>query len=68
MANQEAVWDITLHTECPSCEEYFDIIKSQDDFWVDARFGACEHSTKATIGVDVECPECGHEFKVDFSY
>ncbi|ELY4158077.1 hypothetical protein SMZ39_002018 [Cronobacter turicensis] len=68
MANHSAVWYINLHTECPACEEYFDIIKSQEDFWVDARFGCCEHDTPATTGVEVQCPECGHEFKVDFEY
>lgn len=68
MANVSAVWGITLHTECPACKAYFDVITAQDDFWVDARFGACEHATKATTDVEVECPECGHEFKVDFDY
>lgn len=67
MANHSAVWRVTLHTECPKCDEYFDI-SAQDDFWVDARFGCCEHGTPATTGVEVECPECGHEFKVDFEY
>jgi rRNA maturation protein Nop10 len=32
MANQRAEWAITLHTECPECGEYFDIIHHQDDF------------------------------------
>ncbi|NCH77930.1 hypothetical protein [Cronobacter sakazakii] len=68
MANHSAVWNITLHTECPKCDEYFDIINAQDDFWMDARFGCYEHDTPATTGVEVECPECGHEFKVDFEY
>ncbi|WP_426750470.1 hypothetical protein [Enterobacter cloacae complex sp. 418I7] len=68
MANHSAAWGITLHTECPECGEYFDIIRVQDDFWTDARFGVCEHDTPATTGVEVECPECEHEFKVDFDY
>lgn len=67
MCNTPAVWNLTLNVECPECEEYFDLT-NQDDFWVDARFGACEHQTPATSGVDVECPECHHEFKVDFEY
>ncbi|MBA3175164.1 hypothetical protein CBX59_001775 [Salmonella enterica] len=68
MANQEACWDINLYTECPECGEYFDIIRYQDDFWTDARFGVCEHDTSATTGYEVECPECKHEFKCDFAY
>lgn len=68
MANESAVWDITLHKECPNCGDYFDIIRVMDDFWTDARFGPCESNTPATTGVEVECPNCEHEFKVDLEY
>ncbi|ECD6619164.1 TPA: hypothetical protein G8M64_004631 [Salmonella enterica] len=68
MANQKAIWAITLHTECPKCREYFDIIHHNDDFWVDANFDTCEQDTPATTDVEVVCPECGHEFECDFAY
>ncbi|AXH43545.1 hypothetical protein HOV55_gp27 [Erwinia phage vB_EhrS_59] len=69
MSKNYADWNITLNTTCPECEEYFDLIEQDDDFWVDGgRAEMCEHDTHRTKDVDVECPECGHEFKVDFAY
>jgi Zn finger protein HypA/HybF involved in hydrogenase expression len=62
-----ATWDISLDTECPNCEHYFDLADG-DDFWVDCSFEACEHGTLATKDFEVTCPECNHEFKVDFYY
>ena len=67
MSNIPAVWNLTLNVECPKCGNYFDLT-DQDDFWVDAKFGAFEHGTEATVGLDVECPECAHEFECDFVY
>jgi len=68
MSKIYANWSITLNTECPKCEECFDLIEQDDDFWVDALYKACEHDTRNTRDVDVECPACGHKFKVDFCY
>ena len=62
-----ATWDISLTTECPKCDEYIDLADI-DDFWVDASFTACEYGTKATTDYQVICPECEHEFIVDFQY
>lgn len=62
-----AWWDIQLWTDCPSCEEMVNLTDA-DDFWADARFDVCEHSTRNTRGVCVECPECGCKFEVDFVY
>lgn len=69
MSELYAIWNITLHTECPECEEYFDLIEQDGDFWSDGgRADMCEQDTARTKNVDVSCPECGHEFKVDFIY
>ncbi|MCG7367370.1 hypothetical protein MHZ90_14700 [Pantoea sp. ACRSH] len=69
MSKIYANWSISLDTECPKCEEYFDLIEQDDDFWIDGgRAGVCEHDTPRTTDVEVECPSCEHKFKVDFCY
>jgi ssDNA-binding Zn-finger/Zn-ribbon topoisomerase 1 len=64
----QAVWVIELRTDCPACDEYFDLVESNYDWFVEGAFEICEHATDRTKGVDVECPNCGHEFQVDFEY
>lgn len=69
MSKNYADWSISLHATCPECEEYFDLIEQDDDFWIDGgRAGVCETDTPRTIDVDVECPSCKHKFKVDFQH
>lgn len=62
-----AWWSISLYTECPSCEGIVDLVEG-DDFWEDASFFAGEHDTYHTRNVLVKCPDCEHEFRVDFVY
>lgn len=62
-----ATWSLSLDCECPACKEDVDLLRA--DFW-DGResMQACEHNTEASRDVEVLCPECGHEFKVDLEY
>lgn len=62
-----AFWEIYLHCDCPSCKENVDLL-DYDDFWDGRKFEACENHTDRTRGVDVVCPECGHEFECDLEY
>lgn len=62
-----ATWDISLTTKCPKCEEYINLVDI-DDFWGGRCFEACEYGTNATTDYQVICPECEHEFVVDFQY
>lgn len=63
----KASWSVTLDTECPSCSEDVDLLE-YSDFWDHAEFDIAEHGTERTKGVEVTCPECGDDFKVDFQY
>lgn len=68
MANKiDAIWSLSLDCDCPSCEEYIDLLDGED-FWDGKRFEPCEHGTDRTQNVEVICPKCGHEFYVDFGW
>lgn len=66
MSNIKATWYIELLTSCPKCDYGIDLTQI-DDFW-HCGFEPIEHDTKATTDFDVECPDCGYEFMVDFEY
>ncbi|ECE5060221.1 hypothetical protein JKH05_004259 [Salmonella enterica] len=63
MANVEASWCVSLIVECPSCGEVMDLTESDDV--LDGTFCTALENEK---NYPVECPECGHEFTVDFVY
>ncbi|WP_417244478.1 hypothetical protein [Celeribacter sp.] len=70
MSNPKATWCISLDTECPECGEAIDLFE-QD--WVNAAlsdrtFDVCERDTRWTTDVNVTCPKCSVDFKVDFEY
>lgn len=67
MENIKALWSIELMCECPNCLCDFDLVKCHDDFWVDG-CQPIEHGTAKTKNVEVECPICSLEFKVDYEY
>ncbi|UZW62719.1 hypothetical protein [Lysobacter enzymogenes] len=62
-----AIWSFSLDADCPGCGEYVDLL-SYADFWDGRALDACEHHTDRSRDVEVICPECGHEFKVDLEY
>ena len=62
-----AVWSISLDCDCPKCAADFDLLDNSD-FWCGAKFQPIEHGTDLTTDVEAQCPECGHEFVVDFQY
>lgn len=63
----QAYWNISLDCYCPKCEGYVNLL-DDCDFWDGRYFDVCEHHTDRTRGVEVICPDCGHEFEVDFDY
>lgn len=65
-SNPTAHWDIDLYTNCPMCEHWFDLLDI-DDIW-HMGFEPIEHGTENTRNFEVTCPECDHDFKVDFEY
>jgi len=60
-----ALWTIELNCECPECEEVFDVIDQDDDFYAGGR-QVGEHETPRSSEYETVCPNCQHEFKVDF--
>jgi ribosomal protein S27E len=63
-----ATWSIRLDTECPACKEDIDLL-SADSFWeCNEKLMPIEHNTPRSTGMEVGCPKCGHEFKVDLEY
>ena len=68
MSSVKATWDIELNCECPSCEKYVDLC-DHCEFWHNhPAVEVCEHGTALTEDMEVVCPHCGHEFKVDCEY
>lgn len=63
-----AFWSISLDTDCPKCSYDFNILNTDSDFWVNSSIEPIEHDTKKTKEYEVTCPECSHEFLVDFTY
>jgi hypothetical protein len=63
-----AYWSVSLDTECPVCEESFDMLCTPDFWEGKSNWQLCEHATEKTEGVDACCPKCGHEFNVDLKY
>lgn len=68
--NTKAFWEFGIYTGCPKCDERFDIVGESTECitFNNPPVMLCEHNTKRTMGIEVECPECGHEFKVDLEY
>jgi len=66
MNNIKATWNIELLTSCPKCDYGIDITQIED-FW-HTQIEPIEYGTVATTDFEVTCPECTHEFKVDFEY
>lgn len=67
MNNPLATWSISLDVDCPGCDGYVDLL-AYADFWDGRHLDACEHGTDRSTNVEVVCPECNHEFKVDLEY
>jgi hypothetical protein len=65
MADVKATWTVKLDCECPKCGEIFDLTDDPDFYHT---YECAEHDTEGTRDVDVVCPKCKHEFKVDFEY
>ena len=61
MEKIEAVWSALLDCECPACKEDVDLMEYAD-FWE----GRSDLQIAQEVeGLEVVCPKCGHEFKVD---
>ena len=68
MSNIKATWSIELNCHCPSCEQYVNICDSTEFWYTYPNLEIAEHETERTTGMEVVCPNCGHEFKVDCEY
>lgn len=61
MPTAELSW--SLYIQCPACEKHYDLSEYDDDLiFANAIFNNKWNDLK---GQEVECPDCGHEFKVD---
>lgn len=69
MKTHKAQWSLSLDCTCPNCEHYFDLLKADEDFF-NSRSGIepIEHGTALSRDYEVQCPECSHEFAVDFEW
>jgi hypothetical protein len=68
MAEVKAQWSLSLDCTCPNCEEYFDILEVEGEFFMDGGPEPIEHGTTKTTDREVTCPQCHHEFNVDFEW
>lgn len=61
--SNKAYWYIRLDAICPNCKKEVDLLE-YNDFWYynDIELGQRDHD------VDVICPNCEHNFKVDTEY
>lgn len=62
-----ATWNISLNCDCPHCNDCVDLL-DYADFWDCRDLEIGEHDTNRSREVEVVCPTCGHEFKVDLVY
>jgi len=62
-----ATWVVELNCTCPKCGEDVDLL-DYADFWDGRQLDVPEHGTDRSKGVEVMCPDCGHEFAVDCEY
>lgn len=62
-----ATWNLDLMCDCPNCEEHVDLL-DYEGFWDGRSLDPCENMTERSRGVEVTCPECGHEFAVDLDF
>lgn len=63
----DANWTIELNCSCPACRICVDLL-DYADFWDGRKIQAVEHDTPASTGMEVVCPRCGHDFKVNCHY
>jgi hypothetical protein len=65
--NTIATWTVQLNCDCPGCKEWVDLL-NYPDFFDGRKLDIGDHGTPKTTGMEVVCPECGHEFLVDLEY
>jgi len=65
--NTIATWTVELNCDCPGCKEWVNLL-NYPDFFDGSTLKIAEHGTPKTTGMEVVCPECGHEFLVDLEY
>ena len=59
-----AQWHVELNCYCPDCGEYVDLME-YPDFWDGHRsLDIPEHNTEYSDNLEVNCPECNHNFEV----
>lgn len=58
-----AQWYVELRAECPNCKQDVDLLDAPD-FWDGRQLDIPEHGTENSNNLEVDCPECGHQFRV----
>jgi len=56
----EAIWSISIDTDCPECGEAFDITQSEDFWGEEGR----DLKLAETAAIETSCPACAHAFTV----
>lgn len=65
--NPTAIWNLSLNVDCPQCGEYVNLL-DDPDFFDGRELEPCETRTEHSRDVEVQCPNCEHEFVVDLEY
>lgn len=63
-----AAWKVELNTDCPDCHQFVDLLDDPEFFSNRPGLIAGETGSERSIGMEVSCPNCGHEFTVDLEY
>ncbi len=63
-----ATWSVSLDCECPACEKYVDLLTAPDFWDGKSNLQIPEHGTPRAKALEVQCPECAHEFVVRCDY
>ena len=58
---------LTVFVECPKCGEDIDLIENdcENDYIVSNAIYQYTTESCTDMGIECECPECGHEFILD---
>ena len=76
MENIKAVWRTSLDCKCPGCKDYVDLMEYADYRQGRKRLEKSDflegdsdlQIAQPVIGLEVNCPKCGHEFMVDTTW
>lgn len=59
----QAQWEVELNCYCPECNQFVNLLEAAD-FWDGRKLDIPEHDTEYSNNLEVNCPECNHDFEV----